>query len=225
MASQGRNNTVQQTSHGLHFSSRTSRPLNPSAGNFTSGPPEVRRVPPSQPRNFQPRLWGPGQQNHGHTTGPGGQARGERSRGRGQGQQDMKAHPQIPTQPAHQGAQQGQHHSQTQPPTMMQGMLSPLFPPPLYPQDGGQGYQPMFPMVHFPPPTPVYVGFPVMAHPIPPPIHQFPQQPHPGGTKAPGNQRPELQQADSHNVSSLISIRYYLSWSLRHANSLQSPPL
>ncbi|KAI1181497.1 hypothetical protein F5B17DRAFT_452074 [Nemania serpens] len=108
-------------------------------------------------------------------------------------------------EPAHQGAQQGQHHSQTQPPTMMQGMLSPLFPPPLYPQDGGQGYQPMFPMVHFPPPTPVYVGFPVMAHPIPPPIHQFPQQPHPGGTKAPGNQRPELQQADSHNSAPVTS--------------------
>ncbi|KAI1194530.1 hypothetical protein F5X97DRAFT_327442 [Nemania serpens] len=113
----------------------------------------------------------------------------------------MTTPPQLPTQPDQQGAQQGQYYPQPQSSSMIQGMFSspPPFPPALYSQGGGQGYQPMFPMVQFPPPTPVYVGFPVMAHPIPLPGQQFPQQPQPGAIQAPpGIQRP-TQQGNNQN--------------------------
>lgn len=203
-------------------------PFNHGTGNFiTSGQPE-QRGPPTQPRSFQPRVWGPGQQDHGYPTGLGGQGRGDnRGRGRGQGQQAMTTPPQLPTQPDQQGAQQGQYYPQPQSSSMIQGMFSspPPFPPALYSQGGGQGYQPMFPMVQFPPPTPVYVGFPVMAHPIPLPGQQFPQQPQPGAIQAPpGIQRP-TQQGNNQNVSSLHIIRHYPSCSLDMLTHTQSPSL
>ncbi|KAI1110560.1 hypothetical protein F5Y14DRAFT_465537 [Nemania sp. NC0429] len=238
MTSQNRKTTFQESPIGQAFTRRPSMPPNSSTGNFTSRPADVQRAPPTQPRSFQPRLWTPGQQDHGYTSGIGGQGRGgSRGRGRAQGQQATSP-PQLPAQPAQptqqgaqhriqqgmqkstqqgapqvaqqgvqQGAQQGTYHEahhgyyypQPQLPSMMQDMLSPPFPPPLYPQGGGQGHQPMFPMMHYPPPTPVYVGVPVMthAHPIPPPQH-FPQQPPSSAVQAPVTQA-SIQQGHNQN--------------------------
>ncbi|KAI1157959.1 hypothetical protein F5B18DRAFT_657130 [Nemania serpens] len=218
MAGQRRNNTAQQGPHGHHSSSRISMPLNPSAGHFTSGLPEAQRAPPSQPRSFQPRLWGPGQHSNGYTAGLSVQ---------GRGQQVVTTPSQILTQPVQQGPQQGaqqvQYYPQPQLPSMMQGILSPPYHPPMYSQGGGQGYQHMFPMVQFPPPTPVYVGFPVTAHPIPLPNQQFPQQPHPGAIQAPVGQRP-VQQGNNQNSAPVASALAPAPAPRPHRQSVPSTP-